>query len=145
MHPALIADLISTLHLGIVVYVLMGQFLILVGWPLGWAWIRNPWFRLSHLGVMVFVAAQGAVGRLCPLTTWEWELRRRAGQEGQEGTFVGRLAHDVLFVDVPQATLNWIYVGFAALVVATWIAVRPRRRSRPAPFQPGEGPAAPGA
>lgn len=129
MNPALVADLITTVHLGIVLYILVGQVLILVGWGLGWAWIRRPGFRWSHVGLMVFVAAQGALDRICPLTTWEFELRQRAGQEGREGTFVGRLARDLLFVDVPQETLNRIYVAFAALVLASLVLVRPRRRS----------------
>jgi hypothetical protein len=125
----LLADLLVVVHLGIVLYSLLGAVVVLCGWPLRWGWVRNPWFRFSHLAVVVFVAVQAAFDAICPLTTWESELRAKAGQRPEEGSFVGRLAHDLLFVDVPQATLNVIYIAFAALVVGTLIGCPPRRRA----------------
>ena len=129
MNPALLADLLSTLHLGIVLFVILGEVAILLGGALGWRWVRSWRFRLIHLIVIVFVAVQGMFDQICPLTTWEFELRERAGQEGVEGTFVGRLARDVLFVDVPQKTLNRYYVIFALIVLASLWLVKPRRRT----------------
>jgi len=123
---ALLADLIVVVHLLIVLYVLFGAALILVGWPLRWRFVRNPWFRVSHVVVIAVVAGQAAFGVLCPLTTWEYDLRVKAGVTPDERSFIGRLAHDILFVDVPQANLNVIYIVFAALVVATLIGCPPR-------------------
>ena len=144
----LLADLIAGVHLGIVLYVLVGQLLILAGWALRWAWVRGFWFRLSHLLLVLWVAVQAGLGEICPLTTWEFELRRRGGQEGQEGTFVDRLMHDLLFVDVPQTTLDKVYIGFALVVVVTLVCCRPRpprrrlrSRSSPPP-PPGSSPPA---
>lgn len=126
MSPALLADLIVAVHLGIVLFVLLGLVAVVVGGLAGWSWVRNPWFRWIHLAVIAFVAIQGALGRICPLTTWEVELRRAAEQEVQEGTFVGRLMRDLLYVDVPQTTLNFVYIAFAGLVVLSFWLVRPR-------------------
>ena len=129
MNPALLADAIVVVHAAIVLFVILGLVLVLLGGFLRWRWVRNPWFRVAHLAVIVFVAVQGAgFDVLCPLTTWEQDLRERAGQQGYEGSFVGRLCHDVLFVDVPLSVLNWSYVAFAALVLATFYFVRPRWR-----------------
>ena len=44
-----------------------------------WPGVRAPLFRYTHLGVMLFVAAQTLAGKLCPLTIWEMALRERAG------------------------------------------------------------------
>ena len=41
---------------------------------------------------------------------------------------MGQVLHDILFVDVDQALLNGIYLGFFALVVLTLVLVPPRRR-----------------
>ena len=132
MNPALLADGIVVVHLAIVLFVILGLVSVIVGGFLGWSWVRNPWFRLAHLGLISFVAIQGAgLGQLCPLTIWENELRREAGESGYSGSFVGRLCHDLLFVDVRQETLNWIYVAFALLVLATLVFVRPRWRRLP--------------
>jgi hypothetical protein len=124
----LLADLIDVVHLGIVLFVIVGQALILVGWPLRWGWIRHFWFRIAHLGTIAWVAVQGMCGEICPLTIWSRKLRDEAAIAGQERTFVGQLAYDILFVDVPQATLDKIYVVFALLVLVTFVFCRPRRR-----------------
>jgi hypothetical protein len=119
----LLADAVVVVHLSIVLYAMLGAVVALCGWIAGLGWARNLWFRVSHLAIVLFVAVQAAFDGICPLTTWEDELRTRA-----EGSFIGRLAHDILFVDVPQATLNVVYIAFAVLVVATWIGCPPRRR-----------------
>ena len=131
MIYALLADLLATFHLGIVLFVLLGQAAILTGILRGWRWIERALFRWTHVGLMVFIAAQGALGAICPLTIWEQDLRVAAGEEGHKGTFVGRLMHDLLFIEpetVSQAELNHYYVAFAALVVFCLWVVPPRRR-----------------
>ena len=133
MDPALLADLIVVLHLAIVAFVVAGEVLVLVGGPLRWAWVRNPSFRIAHLGVVVFVAVEGAFGVLCPLTTWEHDLRVAAGQPRHQGSFVGRLARDLLYVDVPLDLLNACYVAFGVLVLATLFLVPMRRHRRGPP------------
>ena len=130
---ALLADALVVFHLAIVVYAVLGQLLIAVGCCLRWSWVRNPWFRVSHLAIVLFVAVQALYGALCPLTIWEDQLRRQAGQTVQDGSFIGRLAHDLLFVDVPIDTLNAVYVAFGAVVVATAVGCPPRLRRRAAP------------
>jgi uncharacterized protein DUF2784 len=133
MGYALLADLIVAVHLAIVIYVLAGELLIVVGGLRRWSWIRNPIFRLSHLVVIAYVALQGVADTLCPLTVWEDQLRVRAGEEGRTGTFIGRLMHDLLFLDVEQRTLNRVYVAFALLVVFTLFLWPPRWRLRKLP------------
>ena len=135
MIYALLADLLATFHLGIVLFVLLGQAAILGGILRGWLWIEGAWFRWTHVGLMVFIAAQGALGQICPLTIWEYDLRVAAGEQGHSGTFVGRLMHDFLFIEpetVSQAELTRYYVAFASLVVLCLWVVPPRRRRRPA-------------
>ncbi|HPF13387.1 MAG: DUF2784 domain-containing protein [Planctomycetes bacterium] len=127
-NPALQADLIAAVHLSIVAFILVGQLLVLVGWPLKLRWIRNPWFRFTHLAIMVYIVQNAVRGKLCFLTLWEWNLRETAGQSGVEGSFIGKLLSGILFVDVPQATLNKVYVAFFGLVLLGFWVVPPRLR-----------------
>jgi len=46
----------------------------------------------------------------------------------EDFSFVGRILHDILFVDVDQALLHWIYAGLGVLVLGGMILVPPRRR-----------------
>jgi hypothetical protein len=73
------------------------------------------------------------VGMTCPLTAWEADLRRLAGQEVAEGSFIGRWLHNLIFYRVDQGLLNLCYLGFALLVLVTFLLAppnRPRSRSR---------------
>lgn len=128
MNPALLADVVAAVHLAIVVFVLAVPFAALAGGLLRWRWVRSPLLRLVHLGIMLYIALNALRNELCFLTHIEFDLRREAGQQGAEGSFVGQVLHDVLFVDVDQALLNGIYLGFFALVVLTLVLVPPRRR-----------------
>ena len=52
----LLADLVVIVHFAYVGFVVIGQLLILIGIVLRWQWIRNPWFRLIHLAMILIVA-----------------------------------------------------------------------------------------
>jgi len=54
----LLADLVLLLHVLFVAFVVFGLLLIVLGRPLGWVWVRNPYFRSVHLVAIVIVAAQ---------------------------------------------------------------------------------------
>ena len=135
---ALLADVIVTVHLAFVLWVILGLVLVLVGWPLGWRWIRNPTLRVVHLLCPLVVAMEALCGVECPLTTWERDLRISAGQTVEDISFVGRLVRDVLFYEPPDPIVFTIsYSVFAALVVAAMFVVKPdwsrlRRRAREA-------------
>src|SRR5450755_163295 len=82
---ALLADCLVVIHLAYISFVIFGQLAIMVGWPLGWRWIRNPWFRITHLIMILIVALEAVVQFKCPLTTWEENLRVAAGQMDAAG------------------------------------------------------------
>ncbi len=122
-----LADLIVIVHCVYIAYVLLGQLAICVGWALGHRWVRNFWFRLTHFAAIAFVAFEAAIDMVCPLTVWENQLRVLAGQEGRPGTFMGRLFHDLIFVSLPSHYFDWMYFGFAALVLGTFVFCLPHR------------------
>lgn len=125
-----LADMVVALHVGYVAFVVVGQLLILLGWGLGWKWIRNFWFRLAHLIAICIVAVEGMTATICPLTTLENYLRGQAGQEVSEATFMGRFLHSLIFHDFPQRYFDMSYVVFALLVILTFIMVRPNWPTR---------------
>ena len=128
MWYAVLADAVVALHLGYVSFVVLGLLAIWVGFLLKWSWVRNLWFRLAHLTTIGLVAVEATFNIDCPMTVWESNLRQAAGQEVQEGTFVGRLLHEMLFYDAEPWILHSIHVGFLLLVVATLFAAPPRWR-----------------
>jgi Protein of Unknown function (DUF2784) len=132
MWYGLLADLVVAFHFVYVGFVVVGQLLICIGVFLRWRWVRNLWFRLAHLLAIGVVALEGVFGVVCPLTTWEAELRRLAGQEVAEGTFIGRWLHNLIFYNADQRILDLCYIGFAVLVMITFLIAPPFwRRPRP--------------
>jgi hypothetical protein len=128
MWYALLADVLVALHFGYVSFVVVGQLLILIGIALHWRWVRNLWFRIAHLVAIVLVGMEAVAGFICPLTTWERQLRALAGQEPTDISFVGRLLNRILFVPVPEWQIRIVHVLFALLVIATFIWAPPRLR-----------------
>ena len=114
-------------HVLFVAFVVLGLALILVGNLLGWAWIRNPWFRVAHLAAIAIVVLQAWVGVICPLTTWEMALRERAGSAVYSGSFISHWLDALLYYTAPAWVFTVCYTVFAAVVVASWIWIRPRR------------------
>ena len=132
MIYALLADLLVAVHLGFIAFVIGGQLVILIGAARRWGWIRNRWFRVGHLLAIVFVALEAVMGMICPLTEWEYQLRRRAGQiVEQDISFVGRLVREILFYEFPAWAFTTAYISFALLVLATLAFVPPQWRCPP--------------
>jgi len=125
---ALLADAILALHVGIVLFVVGGQLLILLGGPLGWRWVRRWWFRFTHLLLMGFIAVQTWLGELCPLTVWEQDLRRAAGQTGYAESFIEHWLSRLLYFEAPWWVFVAAYSGFFLLVLASWWRWPPQRR-----------------
>jgi hypothetical protein len=126
----LLADIVVLLHLGFVVFVVLGGLLAL-------RWRAAAWV---HLPAALWGAAIELAGWICPLTPLENELRRRGGESGYAGGFV---EHYVLPVLYPPGLTRDTQLVLAALVVAVNVAVytvviaRWRRRLRTTPRPAG--------
>lgn len=127
----LLADLILALHVSIVLFVVGGQALILLGGPLGWAWVRRAGFRFLHLALMGFIVVQTWLGQLCPLTVWEQDLRRAAGQAGYAESFIEHWLARLIFFEAPWSVFVAAYSAFFVLVLLSWWRWPPRRRPAP--------------
>jgi len=127
VSPALLADAIVVAHLGYVLFVVLGFAAVWLGVALRWGWVRRPAFRIPHLVCTLIVPIEALGGLLCPLTTWERDLRLEAGQQPEDVSFMGRIARELLFYDVPQYVFTICYVAFGLLVLATFFLVPIRR------------------
>jgi hypothetical protein len=128
MNPySLAADLLVIFHSGYAAFIVVGLVLILLGGWRRWGWVRNFWFRLLHLLMIAVVVEESLLGVACPLTEWENRLRESAGEEVAQGTFIGRMIHNFLFVDVSHNTLAIVYCAFGLAVLASFFFLPPRR------------------
>lgn len=122
------ADALLVTHFAFVSFVVLGFLLRVAGLLAGWAWVRNRVFRLTHLGAIGIVVVQAWLGRICPLTTWENELRMRGGEGTYTETFIQHWLHRVLFYEAEPWVFTAIYTAFGALVLLVWGFEWSRRR-----------------
>lgn len=122
----LAADAILLIHLLFVAFVVIGLLLIFLGKRCGWSWVRNPWFRLTHVAAIGAVTVQSWLGVMCPLTKWEKTLRLHAGEVVYTGSFISHLVETILYYNAPLWVFTVCYTLFGALVAASWLWVRPR-------------------
>ncbi len=123
----LLADALLVLHAAIVFFNVAALPLIWLGHFRGWRFVRAFSFRMTHLALIGFVAAESIVGITCPLTSWEDALRVSAGANARyQGSFVAHWLHRLIFYDLDASFFAVSYGLFFALVIFTWIKVKPR-------------------
>jgi hypothetical protein len=112
MNP-LLADIVLIVHFAFVAFVVGGLALVWIGAVLGWAWVRNFWFRAAHLAAIAFRRRRSPAGSLVPADRVGGRTARRArGEEFRRA------------LDPPRDVLRFPGVG----VHPCLRAVRPRRR-----------------
>src|SRR5438034_7189314 len=98
----ILADVVAAIHLGWVLFVVLGLLAILLGRALGWEWVRNRWFRGIHLAMIVGVVLRALIWPRCPLSWWEYDLRVLGNQVTAEGTVnyewhrIGEVCHKAI-------------------------------------------------
>ena len=123
----LAADTILLVHAMFVSFVVVGLVLILICKVFTWSWVKNPWFRITHLASICLVVVQSWLGALCPLTTWEMALRSKAGEVVYTGSFLSHWLEYLLYYQAPAWVFIVCYTTFGVMVMASWYWVRPRR------------------
>lgn len=121
-----LADAILIVHFLFVLFVACGLPAIWIGAALGWGWVRNFAFRIAHLAAILFVSAESLIGIACPLTVWE-DWLRQTGPDA--GSFMQRWVGRVLYYNLPEWAFTATYAAFFLLTLATYVLIRPHKRT----------------
>lgn len=116
------ADALVVIHLGFILFVMLGG-LLLLRWP------RLIWLHVPAVawGVIVECLHLG-----CPLTPWENQLRRMAGQAGYEGGFIEHYLIPLIYpAELTPAIQLWLgaIVVLVNAAVYAWLIGRWRRKT----------------
>ncbi|MBV8202316.1 MAG: DUF2784 domain-containing protein [Acidobacteria bacterium] len=124
----LLAGAVVVLHLGFVVFVLLGGLLV-------WRFRRLAWAHLPALAWGIWIELSGGI---CPLTPLENELRRLGGEAAYSGDFVGHYLLPLLY---PEGLDRGVQAVLAAAAISVNAAVYWRLLRRPArsPRPPRDG------
>lgn len=117
----LLADAVLVLHLGFILFVVLGGFLVL----------RRPRLAWLHAPVFLWGAAIEFGGWICPLTPLEQRLRELGG----EGTYAGGfIEHYLTALIYPEGLTRNIQLligtGVLAINAAIYLRLWQRRRAQ---------------
>jgi len=124
----ILADVVLVLHTALALFLTFGLAAIWLGGWLGWAFVRNRAFRLTHCIGMAVVALESGLGFSCPLTDWEALLRTAAGTPAYRGGFIAHWLGRILFYDFDERVFLALYLSGLGLTLAAWRVVRVRGR-----------------
>ena len=121
MIHRLLADAVLVLHLGFILFVVLGGFLVL----------RRPRLAWLHAPVFLWGAAIEFGGWICPLTPLEKWLRELGGEGAYAGGFI---EHYVTALIYPEGLTRNIQLligaGVLAINAAIYLRLWQRRRAR---------------
>lgn len=126
----LAADLTLLAHALLVLFVVVGLVLIMLGAARGWAWVRNPAFRWTHLFTVAVVMVLSVLGIVCPLTSLEMYFRNLGGGVVYSGSFIGHWLEFLLYYTAPNWVWVIVYSLFTAAVLWCAIAVPPTAKDQ---------------
>jgi hypothetical protein len=121
-----LANVVLSMHVAIVVFVVGGLVLILVGNLRAWRWVNELWFRLTHLAAIAVVITEAWLGAVCPLTTLEIWLRIKAQATTYESSFIEHWLGRILYHEAPAWVFTAAYSLFGLAVLITWWYFPPR-------------------
>jgi hypothetical protein len=121
MAYRLLADLVLVVHLGFILFVVLGGLLV--------RWRRRT--ALVHLPCAAYGAAIELWGWICPLTPLENRLRHLGGERGYAGGFIEHYLVPIVYPESlthrAQMTLGILLLAGNAAIYA-WALWRPRGR-----------------
>lgn len=142
MPWTVLADLTRLLHLGVVLFVVLGLVWIVAGHRRGWPGARSRRLRVLHATAIAVVVAEAWLGWTCPLTTLESWLRAHAGDAGYAEGFIAHWAGQLLYWHAPAWVFTLGYTAFGALVAWAWWR-HPPGDPDPPPSSPSPSPSSP--
>ena len=124
MIYSFLADLLVVFHLVFILYVIAGALLI-------FKWTKTLWLHLPSCFWGMTVEFTGCI---CPLTPWEIQLRRLAGEEGYTGSFIEHYLIPIIYPSGLTREVQMVLGGTVLIVnlsLYTLILIKRRNRKTP--------------
>ena len=117
----LLADAVLVLHLGFILFVVLGGFLVLRRLRLAWL----------HVPVVLWGAAIEFGGWICPLTPLEQWLREQGGEAAYTGGFIEHYLTSLIYPEGLTRNIQLLIgAGVLAINAAIYLRLWQRRRAR---------------
>ncbi|MCP4684177.1 MAG: DUF2784 domain-containing protein [bacterium] len=126
----ILADLILVIHLAWIVFMLCGGALTIRAF---WrpSFFDRWLFRSLHLGGILFVGIWELMGRFCPLTIWEYDLRRLHDPNiDYPGSFIVDIVERLVYPEVDLWMVTVPTFGLALFTLVMFVLRPPSKFQR---------------
>ena len=115
------SEIVLLFHFCIFLFMVLGFFLIPLGYYQKWEWVKNKYYRLIHLVLMGIIFIETILGFMCPLTVLENFLRNNIEINNK----ITQIIHQIMYWDLP--TYQFIILNLLSLfyLIFLWFFFKP--------------------
>ena len=115
------SEIVLLFHFCIFLFITLSFFLIPLGYYLKWEWVKNKYYRLIHLVLMVIIFIETILGFMCPLTILENFLRN----DIEINNKITQIIHQIMYWDLPTYQFIILYLLSLLYLIFLWFFFKP--------------------
>lgn len=90
------SEIVLLFHFCIFLFIILSFFLIPLGYQQKWRWVKNKYYRSTHIILMGIIFIETILGFMCPLTVLEHHLRNNTKVNNKFTEFI----HQIMYWDL---------------------------------------------
>ena len=115
------SEIVLLFHFCIFLFMVLGFFLIPLGYNQKWEWVKNRYYRLIHLILMGIIFIETILGFMCPLTILENFLRNDIEIDNK----ITQIIHQIMYWNLPTYQFIILYLLSLLYLIFLWFFFKP--------------------
>ena len=114
-------EIVLFFHFFIFLFITVSFFLIPFGYFQKWEWVKNKYYRLTHLVLMGIILIETILGFMCPLTILENFLRNNIEVDNN----LTQIIHQIMYWNLPNYQFIILYILSFSYLIFLWFFFKP--------------------
>jgi len=115
------SEIVLLIHFCIFLFIILSFFLIPLGYQQKWRWVKNKYYRSTHIILMGIIFIETILGFMCPLTVLEHHLRNNTKVNNK----FTEIIHQIMYWDLPIYQFIFLYLLSLLYLIFLWFYFKP--------------------
>ena len=115
------SEIVLFFHFIVFLFITVSFFLIPFGYFQKWKWVKNKYYRLTHLVLMGIILIETILGFMCPLTILENFLRNNIEVDNN----LTQIIHQIMYWNLPNYQFIILYILSFSYLIFLWFFFKP--------------------
>ena len=115
------SEIVLFFHFIVFLFITVSFFLIPFGYFQKWKWVKNKYYRLTHLVLMGVILIETILGFMCPLTILENFLRNNIEVDNN----LTQIIHQIMYWNLPNYQFIILYILSFSYLIFLWFFFKP--------------------